>query len=422
MSRLVIALPLQAATAQTALNYVISNDAVHVDRIGKARAEALPRLAQPGDERIALVPPGMLSWHLTSLPEGVAPGSTRMRAVLAGLLEDELLDAPERLHFALPSKLQTGGPQWVVACDRRWLAMACQTLEAAGQPLTRVVPEWALPTDADAPLQLHVMGSADEPQLVVCGPGQVGVLPLDAGATDWLLPPPGSAETGGAALAPVRVPVPVISAEPALRDLASQTLGRPALSLPQGERWLRAANTPWDLSRHLQMRRHAQRLRLAWLQAPRWRAARWAALALISVNLVGLNAQAWLSQQQHTAQTKRMTQVLTSTFPNVKTVVDAPLQMARETRLLEQARAVPAAADLDVMLGALSQTLPPERKPQALGFNGAQLSLKGLSLSAAEGTTLTSALQARGYRFSPGQRPGEWLMQPTAASAPGAAP
>ena len=86
MSRLVIALPLQAATAQTELNYVISNDAIHVDRIGKARAEALPRLTQPGDECIAVVPPSLLSWHLTNLPDGVAPGSTRMRAVLAGLL------------------------------------------------------------------------------------------------------------------------------------------------------------------------------------------------------------------------------------------------------------------------------------------------------------------------------------------------
>jgi hypothetical protein len=38
----------------------------------------------------------------------------------------------------------------------------------------------------------------------------------------------------------------------------------------------------------------ANRGKLEWLQAPRWRLARWAVVLLMAVNLLGLNALAWL--------------------------------------------------------------------------------------------------------------------------------
>ena len=110
-----------------------------------------------------------------------------------------------------------------------------------------------------------------------------------------------------------------------------------------------------------------------------------------------------------------MQSMLTRSFPKLKTIVDVPLQMAREVRLLEQARAVPAAVDLDVMLGALGQVLPAGQTLKGLDYTSGQLRVMGLELSSDEAGSLSAALNARGYSA---KRDGvNWLMQPAAAPA-----
>ena len=407
MTLLVIALPLEAMSAGTEFDYVLSEDGQRVSSAGRARADALPQLPHSGDQRVALAPVRALSWHRVSFPEGVSAGSARMRAVLEGLLEDQLLDATERLHFALPLRLQAGLPQWVASCDRRWLAMAVQGLEAAGQPLARVVPEWGPPA---APWRLHVGGSVDAPQAVLCSDKGVSLLPWDAPTQAWLLP---SGSDGAQALTPAArdaLPaLPAVSAEPALQALVSQWLGRPVPVQSEGERWLQAAASPWDLARGLQMRQQLQRGRLAWWQAPRWRAAQRAAALLAGVNVLGLNAWAWVDQQQLQAGQARLTQVFSRSFPKVPVIMDAPLQMAAEVRRLAQASAIPAASDLDVMLGAVSRALPAGRSPRSLDYGDAQLRLEGLSLTDAETAALSAELRAGGYSLTP--KAGTLLLQ-----------
>lgn len=410
MTLLVIALPLEAMSASTEFDYVLSDDGQRVSSAGRARADALPQLPHSGDQRVALAPVRALSWHRVSFPEGVSAGSARMRAVLEGLLEDQLLDATERLHFALPLRLQAGLPQWVASCDRRWLAMAVQGLEAAGQPLARVVPEWGPPA---APWRLHVGGTLEAPQAVVCSGKGVSLLPWDAPTQAWLLP---SGSDGAQAATPAAhdalpaLPaLPAVSAEPALQALVGQWLGRPVQVQAEGERWLRAAASPWDLTRGLQMRQQLQRGRLSWWQAPRWRAAQRAAALLAGVNVLGLNAWAWVDHQQLQAGQARLTQVFSRSFPKVPVIIDAPLQMATEVRRLAQASAIPAASDLDVMLGALSRALPAGHSPRSLDYGDAQLRLQGLSLTDAETAALSAELRAGGYSLTP--KAGTLLLQ-----------
>jgi general secretion pathway protein L len=132
----------------------------------------------------------------------------------------------------------------------------------------------------------------------------------------------------------------------------------------------------------------------------------------MAVNLLGLNALAWVDQYQLATKKKAMQSVLTGSFPNVKTVIDAPVQMAREVRLLEQARAAASAVDLDVMLGVLSRTLPAGQTLQGLNYANGQLRVSGLELSPDEARALTTSLQTQGYNAS---RDGvTWLMQPAA--------
>jgi general secretion pathway protein L len=254
-----------------------------------------------------------------------------------------------------------------------------------------VVPEWGPST---APLRLHVSGTAEDPQAVVCGDSGIGIFPLNTELLEGL-PPTDS-----------------ISAEPELVALASQLLQRPVTSLSQAEHMVQLINSTWDLSKRLQMRNQASRGKLEWLQAPRWRFVRWAFVALMAVNLLGLNALAWVQQHQLALKHEAMQQVLTRNFPSVKTVIDAPVQMAREVRLLEQASAAPSAVDLDVMLGALSRTLPAGQTLKGVDYASGQLRASGLELNANEVRALTASLQAQGYSAS---RDGvNWLMQPAA--------
>lgn len=389
MSTLVISLPVDAVTAQTEFDFVITDDGLNVAQSGRARAEALPLLDKPGDVCIATAPLRALSWHSVTLPAGVTPSTARLRAVLGGLLEDKLLDDPALVHFALPPDFQPGQALWVAVCDRRWLAMAVQGLEAAHRPVARVVPEWGPPA---APSQLHVIGTAEDLQGVVCSNRGVGVFPL---STDFL---------EGLA------PTDCISADPVLVVLASQFLQRSVMPLSHAERMVQLSTSAWDVSHRLQMRNRANRGKLEWLQAPRWRFARWASAALIAGNLLGLNALAWVYQHQLALKNEAMHQVLTGSFPAVTSVIDAPLQMAREVRLLEQARAAPSSVDLDVMLGALSRTLPAGQTLQGVDYASGQLRASGLDLNPNEASTLTAGLQAQGLRVS---RDGlTWLMQP----------
>ena len=398
MSTLIIMLPLEAAQAQTEFDFIVIAEGGGVVQAGRARAEALPLLDKSGDDCVALAPLRALSWHRVILPDGVSPGAARLPAVLAGLLEDELLDAPERLHFALPPGSGPGLPQWVAACDRRWLAMAYQALQAAGRPVSRVLPEWGPPA---SPLRLHVAGPVEDPVLLVSSEAGVSAFALSLGAPDWLLASQhGEGGEHGDGGAPNPGDDMLVTAEAGLTEQASALLKRPVQPLSRDERWIAAAAARWDLAHRLTLRKHARRVRFEWLLAPRWRSARWAALLLLGVNLLGLNAWAWIDRQQLRAQQALVTQVLSRSFPQLKTIVDAPAQMAREVRLLAQASASPAAADLDVMLAVLGRTLPPERSALQLDYRNAELRLQGLALQPGEARSLTSALQAQGYRFT----------------------
>ncbi len=398
MSTLIISLPLEAVSAQTEFDFVVTDDGVTAAQSGRARAEALPLIDKLGDVCMATAPLRALSWHQVTLPEGVTPSSTRMRAVLEGLLEDKLLDDSRVLHFTLPPVFKPGMTQWVSVCDRRWLAMAVQGLEAAKRPVSRVVPEWGPPA---APIRLHVTGTLKDPQVVVSGDIGLGMFPLTAELLK------GFGLTDNASIS--------VSAEPALAALASQILLRPVTPLSAAERMPQVIASAWDLSKRLQMRNLADRGKLEWLRAPRWRLMRWAAIAVVSVNVLGLNALAWVGQQQLAVKHEAMKNMLTRSFPNLKTIVDVPVQMGREVRLLEQAHAAPAVADLDVMLGALNRDLPAGNSLKGLDYTSGQLRLIGLELNADEARTLSVGLTAHGYSIN---RDGvHWLMQPSVASS-----
>jgi general secretion pathway protein L len=336
MSSLVIWLGAEAGP-QVRYPYVTSRDGIHTHRYGQAPAALLPDPGR-GGEVVAIVPATGLSWHEVRLPKGVGHGSPRLRQVLEGLLEDKLLSELADTHFALgPPSEAAGDKAWVAACDRGWLRSHLQALEAAHHPVSRIVPELAPKATG---LGVHITGDAQLPWLLATGAGVRGVLsmPLSPGALQ-LLPPlaaqaaPGDGDTDTD-----------ITAEPSVVESAETVLQVPLRLQTRADRLMAAAQSDWDLAQmefaSTGWARASKRAGSVWrnlLHGASWRPLRWGLVLLVGVNLVGVNALAWKVQREHTQRKQAMAEVLTRTFPQVRVVVDAPVQMAREVALLRQA-------------------------------------------------------------------------------------
>jgi general secretion pathway protein L len=386
MSALIVVLPPHAANAATEFAYVVSNDGASVTRAGTAQAAVLPAPAHAGGEVVALVPVTMLSWHRIELPKGVTPRSPRLRAVLEGLLEDRLLDEPETLHFALQPAARAEEPVWVATCDRDWLRGAIQLLEGAGRPVSRIVPEFA----PQEPPALYAMGDPDDARLVAVTGEGVTALPLSATALSLL---PSLPEDTACV------------AEPAVAQLAEQLLQHTPILQQSVERWVRAAHSDWDLAQFdfssSGRARAFKRFATLWsdvIAAPEWRPARWGAAVLVVANLVGLNAWAWRERSAIETKREAMQRTLTQTFPNVKVVVDAPVQMEREIAALRQSTGATSGRDLEAMLGSLAVAAPPQRAITGIDYSNGELRARGLGLGPDEQRNLAAALKSRGYK------------------------
>jgi general secretion pathway protein L len=385
MSTLIVSLPLESASNATEWAYALTPDGRALSDHGKAPAALLPQPRGAGAEVVAVVPVQALAWHRVDLPKGIAPGSPRLRTALEGVLEEQLLDEADAVHFALQPGTRSGEPAWVAACDRAWLRNALQLLDGAGRPVSRIVPEFA-PEGAPA---LTVIGDPDQPVVVASSEQGVLSLPLSAAALPLL---PALAEEA-----------PRL-AEPAVAGIAEQVLQQKFTLQQAPQRWVDAARTRWDLAQFdLASSPRARTLRkfaTGWgevLRAASWRPARWAAVALVTINLVGLNAWAWKERASLTAKREAVRHTLTDTFPQVKVVVDAPVQMEREVAALRQQTGVASARDLDAVLGALAATVPAGRVPSTLVYSGGELRVAGLALSPDELRAAAAQLKALGY-------------------------
>jgi general secretion pathway protein L len=411
MSTLIVLLPLEPATGM--FDYVLTSDGRSAGGHDRAPVALLPR----STELVAVVPAQALSWHQVSLPKGSlkqgslggAIDSPRLRAVLDGLLEDRLLEEPAELHFALQPEAPTDGPVWVAACNRTWLRAALAVLEAAKRPVARIVPECA----PDG-LRLQVLGTPEQPQLLSTSPQGVSLLPLSA-TTLAMAQASHAAHTE---------PVELV-AEPAVAALAEQLAQRPVALQQSADRWLTSARGRWDLAQFDLSNSTRSRAwkglaaqATVWLQAPQWRAARWGLALLLLAQIVGLNAWAWKESSSLQAKRSTLTHTLTQTFPGVKVVVDAPVQMAREMVLLRQTAGATSPRDLEAMLSALGNTLPPQQAATALDFASGEARIKGLPTSNDPG--IAQNLRTQGYSLR--AEGNLTILQPAALSATGAAP
>ncbi|RYZ06215.1 MAG: general secretion pathway protein GspL [Comamonadaceae bacterium] len=385
MSSLIVSLPLEPATTATEWAFALTPDGRTLQDHGTAAAALLPMPRGTGAEVVALLPVQALAWHRVTLPKGMAAGSPRLRATLEGLLEEQLLDEPEAVHFALQPGAKVGEAAWVATCDRAWLRNALQLLEAAGRPASRIVPEFA----PEGELSLVAMGDAQQPLVVTSSADGVLALPLDHTCVPLLPALPEDAPR---------------FAEPAVAGVAELVLHH-KLALQQApQRWLQAARTRWDLAQFefasSGRARAMKKFATGWgdvLNGAPWRPARWGAVALVAVNLLGLNAWAWMERASLDDKREAVRRTLTETFPQVRVIVDAPVQMQREVTALRQLTGVASSRDLDALLGALAMTLPADRTPTAVNYAPGELRATGLGLSPDQFRAVASQLKTLGY-------------------------
>lgn len=389
MTRLTITLPRTLPSTAALCQAVLSEDGYTPARTTESTLALLP--APSGQDVVAIVPASRLSWHRLELPKGALKTSTsRLRSVLDGLLEEQLLDDTAQLHFAIEPQARAGQPVWVAACDRAWLSAWLAALEQAGRPASRIVPELAPPA-ASTPASLQAVGDSGNAQLLLTGPGGVTVLPLSASSAALLAWPEDAA----------------LLAEPGVAALAQDCFKRPVSVQTAAERWLTAAQSDWDLAqfdllstRQTRTRKKLSTLASELLQAPRWRAARWATLALLAINLIGLQGWAWKQQAALTAQRSTIEGILLATFPEVRVVVDAPLQMARSLADLQRRNGAASQTDLETMLGQVHAAAPDMRPPDGIAYSIGELRLKALEPPAAGLGDIAAKLHAQGYSVS----------------------
>ncbi len=381
--------PRNAAPAAADFDYLLSADGRSVDTQGRAAAALLPKASRV----VAVVGDADIAWHRITLPK--APPA-RLRAALAGVMEDALLDDEESLHFALAPQATAGQPAWVAVMHKRWLAGVLSALQAAGVEIDALLPASAPADTAHGHFgNAGADGSGEAAlQLVHSGPDGVRWLRVAGTLPRALLAHWASAEAGG--------PPTRWTATPAAAEAATRWLGAPLAVLTEGERTLQAAAGGWDLRQFDLVPRHrglrALRDAARRLASPAWRPVRIGLLALAVLHLAGVNAWAW--QQQRLLEDKRATAValLRSTHPQVRAVLDAPLQMERETALLRAAAGQPGVGDLEVLLGAAAAAWPDGAGPaQTLRYEPGRLTLGSDDWDDAQAASFGERLRAAGW-------------------------
>ncbi len=386
---LIIALPLHTEGAATEYLHLRSTAGQAAGNAQTASAAQLPRDAGPV---VAVVPAQALAWHRITPPP---VGRARLAAALEGLLEERMLEDPAQAHVVVTPAgalaASQGQALTVAVCQKAWLRQALAPLQARGLVVSRIVPEWS-PRPEGAPW-LWVGGRPEQLQAVACDALGAMVLP----------PPPWP----GAISPALTQADAVLLSDPATAGWVQTHFGRAPRMLSPGQRLWQAQQTDWDLAqgewaqgRSQRWARWAQETAQNLWHAPRWRAARWGLLALLAVQLLGLQWMAWQQGQQQQQLRQQMAALLTQSFPAVQVVVDAPLQMQREVLALQRAMGQAGAGDLEVMLSQLGRALPPSAQLSSLQFNLGELRWQAAALPDEALAAARASLRAQGYQLN----------------------
>ena len=134
---------------------------------------------------------------------------------------------------------------------------------------------------------------------------------------------------------------------------------------------------------------------------------------LLVLQVVSLNATAWREQRALDQQKLQLNQILISTFPSVRLVIDAPLQMQREVDTLQRGAGRITSTDFEPMLAATASALPESLVPTQWHFANQVLRAQGLPLNEAQANSVGATLKAKHFQLRQ-EGTDVWVIQPEA--------
>ncbi len=240
----------------------------------------------------------------------------KLQQALASVLGDKLTGAGGTQHYAAAA-IENGRIREAAACDAAWLKQCLDALAAAGLRVTQVVPEAGIPAKASAwwgqwpaqPAPAWLVRAANGEAVRVAPPLLSAVLPSadDASLKQWQwFSDPACSEP------PVGAPVPCTA------------LSAVALLL-------RTRDAAWDLRQFSFSPPDAATRFLAWcansLQQRSGRFAFVALVALIVVNIIGLNFYAMKQQREISARHAEMERIVAQALPGAPRLLEPALQL-----------------------------------------------------------------------------------------------
>lgn len=378
-------------------DWALTADGRQISTEGRSAAAALPQ----ADSVIAVVAESDISWRRVELPRA----GRQMRAALAGKLEETLLDEPDTLHFALEPDALGGDTAWVAITSRPWLADHLAQLEAAQVFIDRVAPlAWPddlarghfFETNGDGGIALrwsHLEG--------------VATLPLDGGLARQFFPPG-------------LVHAAQWTATPAVATAAERWLGTTVTVQTPAQRALAVVDSAWNLRQFDLAPRargvRALRLVTRGLMRKPWQPVRYGLVALLLVQVVGLNLWAWQQNRELSARRAAVTTTLTGAFPEVRAILDAPVQMQKQLDLLRASAGSIGEQDLEALLAAAALAWPGDRPPaEALAFEPGRLTLPSQGWAPQQIDNFRNQLRSEGWQLDAS----EGRLTISRASAPG---
>lgn len=361
-------------------DYVLTPDGRGINAEGRASAATLP----PADTVIAVVSESDISWRRVELPRA----GRQMRAALAGKLEESLLDEPDTLHFALEPDALGGDTAWVAITSRPWLADHLAQLDAAQVFVDRIAPlSWPDELARGHFFEANGAGIA----LRWSHTEGVATLPLDGGLARQMFPPG-------------LVHAAQWTATPAVATAAERWLGTTVTVQTAGQRALAVIENAWDLRQFdlAPRARGVRALRLvtrALMRKP-WRPVRIGVAGLLIVQLLGLNLWAWHQNRELAARREAVTATLTGAFPQVRAILDAPVQMQKQLDLLRASAGSVGEQDLEALLAAAAIAWPADRPPtEALAFEPGRLTVSAQGWSQTQIDNFRTQLRSDGWQL-----------------------
>lgn len=365
-------------------DYALTADGRQITSEGRATPSSLPA----ADSVIAVVAETDISWRRVELPRA----GRQMRAALAGKLEESLLDEPDALHFALEPDALGGDTAWVAITSRPWLSEHLAQLEAAQVFIDRVAP-LAWPDDLARGHFFEANGDKAGGGIALRWSHVDGVatLPLEGGLARQFFPPG-------------LVHAAQWTATPPVATAAERWLGTTVTVQTPAQRALAVIENAWDLRQFdlAPRARGVRALRLVTREFMRkpWRPVRIGLAGLALVQLLGLNLWAWHQKREIAARRDAVTTTLTTAFPQVRAILDAPVQMQKQLDLLRVSAGSIGEQDLEALLGAAATAWPGDRPPtDALAFEPGRLTLSAQGWSPTQIDNFRNQLRSEGWQL-----------------------